>query len=356
MLLENIVNKVKKGERISEEEAVYIYKKLSLLEIGKLADYVRWRALPYPLVTFVIDRNINYTNVCTVNCKFCAFYTSPNAKDGYVLTEDEILKKVDELVKKGGTQVLLQGGLNPSLDLNDVVNMIKSVKEHYPQVDIHSFTTTEINYYAKKENITVKETLQRLKDAGLRSLPGGGAEILVDRVRNNVSPLKNSVQSWLDVMDEAQKLGMPTTSTMVFGMGETVEERIEHLSKIRELQDRNHGFTAFIPWSFEPKNTVMDNIKRATAYEYLCMIAISRIFLDNIKNIQSGWVTEGAKIAQIALKFGANDFGGILMEEHVISAAGKSNYMDVDLIIHTIKDAGFIPAQRNTYYEILKTF
>ncbi|MGC8581563.1 MAG: cyclic dehypoxanthinyl futalosine synthase [Thermoplasmata archaeon] len=354
--IESIMDKALSGTRISSDEAVFLYKDAPLVKLGKIADKLRWKRAPLPIVTFVVDRNINYTNICNVNCKFCAFYRRKNDKDSYVLTIDQILEKVDGLVKIGGTQILLQGGLNDEIYLDYITDTFKTIKERYPTVDIHSLTTTEIDFYARQSGLSTVQVLEKLKNAGMKSLPGGGAEMLVDRIRNFISPKKNTVSSWFKIMDEAQKLGMPTTSTMVFGFTETIEERIEHLSKVRDLQDKNHGFTAFIPWSFEPKNTALSNLKRPSSNDYLRMLAISRIFLDNFRNIESGWVTEGHKIAQIGLHFGANDMGGILMEEHVISAAGKSYHMDIPSMVKTIMDSGYIPAQRDTYYNIKRVF
>jgi cyclic dehypoxanthinyl futalosine synthase len=354
--VEAIINKALSGTRITLDEAVLLYKEIPLVTLGKIADKLRWKRVPLPIVTFVIDRNINYTNICNVNCKFCAFYRMKKDNDSYVLTIDQILEKVEGLVKIGGTQVLLQGGLNEEISLEYIIEIFRTIKKKYPMVDIHSLTTTEIDFYARQSGLSTIQVLEKLKNAGMRSLPGGGAEMLVDRIRNYISPKKNTVSSWFKIMDEAQTLGMPTTATMVFGFTETIEERLEHLSKVRELQDKNHGFTAFIPWSFEPKNTALSNLKRPSSNEYLRMLAISRIFLDNFRNIQSGWVTEGHKIAQIGLHFGANDMGGILMEEHVISAAGRSYKTDITYMVRNIMDSGYIPAQRDTYYNIKRVF
>jgi cyclic dehypoxanthinyl futalosine synthase len=314
------------------------------------------RKVPARRVTFVIDRNINYTNACNAYCTFCAFYRRPGDKDVYVLPDEEVLAKVAELVAIGGTQVLLQGGLNPDLGLDYAVHLMKTVHKAFPQVDLHSFTATEIEHYAKMSDLSTLDVLRALKDAGLKSLPGGGAEILVERVRDRVSPLKTTADAWARIMREAQGLGMPTTATMMYGMVETKAERIEHLRLVRELQDERHGFTAFIPWSFQNDGSAPLKAPQATSDQYLRLIAVSRLYLDNFDHVQSGWVTEGEKTAQIALHMGADDWGGILMEENVISAAGTHFTMTPEWSRYLINDAGFEAAQRNTYYRTLKEF
>lgn len=325
-----------------------------LFSLGRLADSIRQKKHPGNYMTFVIDRNITYTNVCISNCDFCAFYRSLDSADAYIMPKEEILKRVGELVKIGGTQVMLQGGLHPYLKIDYYTNLLESIKAHY-DVHLHSFSPPEVVHIAKSSGLSIEEVLNRLKEAGLDSLPGGGAEILSDRVRRIISPNKIDTTIWLDVMRQAHKIGLRTTATMVYGMIETLEERINHLIKIRDLQDETGGFRAFIPWSFQPHRTRL-NLQPATGIDYLKMVAISRLMLDNIDNIQAGWVTEGPKLAQLALAFGANDLGGILIDEVVVSSTGVAHKMGMKDMIRLIKDSGKIPAQRNTRYEILKVY
>jgi cyclic dehypoxanthinyl futalosine synthase len=303
-------------------------------------------------VTFVVDRNINYTNICVNKCKFCAFYREADSPDAYILSKDEIFKKIEETIAQGGTQILMQGGVHPDLGTEYFEELFRSIKMRYT-IHIHSLSPSEISYVAKKEDISIKDALIRLKAAGLDSIPGGGAEILVDRVRKKVSPNKIRWRQWADVMKEAQKLGMPTTATMMFGSLETDKEIIEHLIRIRDIQEETGGFTAFIPWTYQPGNTELGG-RSATAVEYLKVLALSRIMLDNFQNIQASWVTQGAKIAQVALEFGANDFGSTMIEENVVAAAGITFRMTKQEIVSIIKDAGYTPAQRDTRYNILK--
>ena len=372
-----ILQKAKNLERITEEEAALLWHEAPLAELMAAAHEVRLKRADPDVVTFVIDRNINYTNICNVYCSFCAFYRTPRDKDTYVLTIEDVLAKVDELVQLKGTQVLLQGGLNPDLPIAYMEDLFRAIRAKYPQVDIHSLTATEIEFWAKQHGTTYAEILKRLKDAGMKSLPGGGMEILVDEVRKRVSPLKTSAAEYINVHRECHKLGMTTTATMMYGMGESIEQRVEHLRLVRALQDEadaagRRGFTAFIPWSYQtdgtstalrappPKELGIEMPKKthwgATANDYLRVIAVSRLYLDNFANIQSGWVTEGARIAQIALHGGANDWGGILMEENVISAAGTAFTMSPKDACAHIRDAGFVPAQRDTYYKVLRVF
>jgi cyclic dehypoxanthinyl futalosine synthase len=302
----------------------------------------------------VIDRNINYTNICISKCKFCAFYRSSGNKDSYVLSKDEIFKKIEEIISIGGTQFLLQGGLNPDLNIDYFTDLFTSIKERYDIV-IHALSPPEIFHIAKNSSISISETLKRLKNSGLDSIPGGGAEILVDDVRKRISPNKIDFARWRDIMIEAHKLDIPTSATMMFGSIEKKEDIVEHLLKIREIQDKTGGFVAFIPWTYQPLNTELGG-KKVTGVEYLKVLAISRIMLNNIPNIQVSWVTQGPKIAQIALRFGANDFGSTMLEENVVSAAGATFRMDIEEIIYLIKDAGFIPCQRDNKYKILGRF
>jgi cyclic dehypoxanthinyl futalosine synthase len=352
MILSRIFEKTLAGERITFEEGVELFERFQLLEVGQIANQLRKRIHPDPIVTYIVDRNINYTNVCSSKCKFCAYYRDSGSQDAYVLSWQELRKKIEELLKYGGNQILLQGGLHPELNLEFLENMIVSIKKHFPQVHIHGFSPPEIIFYARRSGATLIEALQRLKSAGLGTIPGGGAEILDDEVRRYISPNKCSTSEWLEVMKTAHKLGIKTTATMVFGHIETVQHRVKHLFLLRELQDETSGFTAFIPWTFQPKNTQLGG-RSVGGYEYLKTLAISRIILDNFKNIQASWVTQGRKIAQLALVFGANDLGSTMIEENVLKAAGISYKMKSKDLTDLIKDAGFIPRKRNVYYEIM---
>lgn len=343
-------------KRLTKEEARELFH-ISLYELGRRADTLRSRLHPEGIVTFIVDRNINYTNVCINRCKFCAFWRSPDHPEAYVLSIDEVLRKVEETIKAGGTQILLQGGLHPELPIEFYTKLLKRIKENFP-ITIHGFSPPEIWYLSERYDLTIRETLSLLKEAGLDSIPGGGAEILSDRVREIVSPRKIKSSQWLRVMEEAHRIGMKTTATMMFGSIENEDDIIEHLESIRSLQDRTGGFTAFIPWTYQPGNTELGG-KKASAVEYLRVLAISRLYLDNIKNLQASWVTQGMEIAQIALRFGANDFGSTMLEENVISSTGHRVVSSepekvIERIVNSIRDAGFIPCQRDTYYRILK--
>ncbi len=350
-------------DRIDKETALRLLKDYDLLEIGEMADGIRKNLHPEGVVTFIVDRNINYTNVCINKCRFCAFYRDIGSPDSYLLSKDEIFKKIDETIAPGGTQILLQGGLHPGLDIDYYTDTLRAIKERF-DINIHGFSPPEVCYIADTSDLTIRETLKLLKDSGLDSIPGGGAEILSDRVREIISPKKIKSSQWLRVMEEAHGIGMRTTATMMFGSIEEPEDIIEHLDAIRKLQDRTGGFTAFIPWSFQPKNTEIGSrftvhgsrFYGATAVDYLRVLALSRIYLDNIKNIQASWVTQGLKLAQVALRFGANDFGSTMIEENVVRAAGVSYRVSKEDIIEAIKSAGFKAAQRNTYYNITKLY
>jgi len=350
-------------ERISREEALALFKSADLLDLGEKADRIRKALHPEEMVTFVVDRNINYTNVCINQCRFCAFYRDAESPDAYVLSKEELFKKIEETIALGGTQILIQGGLHPDLGLDYYTALLKSIKARF-EINVHGFSPPEVCYLAKKHNLTVRETIQILKDAGLDSIPGGGAEILSDRVRQVLSPKKIKSREWLRVMEEAHGLGMRTTATMMFGSVEAPEDIIEHLAAIRSLQDRTGGFTAFIPWSFQPGNTELSrddvglqgSIRPATAIDYLRVLTLSRLYLDNVQNVQSSWVTQGLKLAQVALRFGANDFGSTMIEENVVRAAGVNYVVSKEDIIAAIKAAGFGAAQRNTYYSIIRKF
>lgn len=339
-----------------------------LFLLGEMADQARKEMHPGGTVTFVVDRNINYTNVCINKCRFCAFYCDEESPQAYLLSSEEIFRKIDETIALGGTQILLQGGLHPRLTMDYYLSLLKEIKARYP-ITIHGFSPPEISYLAAKHDLTVSETLKILKEAGLDSIPGGGAEILSDRVREILSPRKIKSGAWLKVMEEAHHLGMRTTATMMFGSVEKPEDIVDHLDRIRELQERTGGFTAFIPWSFQPGNTELDaktkvsggpsafNVQHpASAVEYLKVLALSRIYLDNVNNIQASWVTQGLKLAQIALRFGANDFGSTMIEENVVASTGVSYRVSKDDIVQAIRSAGFYPAQRDTCYNVIRRF
>ncbi|MBU4320697.1 MAG: radical SAM protein [Nitrospinae bacterium] len=368
-------------KRITKKEGLRLLKNSDLLELGQQADGIREKLHPEKTGTFIVDRNINYTNICINKCTFCAFWRDKEDKDSYILSEDELFKKIEETINLGGTQILIQGGLHPDFNIEYYISLLKSIKSRF-DINVHGFSPPEICYIADKSDLTIRETLRILKGAGLDSIPGGGAEILSDRVREILSPRKIKSSSWLKVMEEAHRLGMRTTATMMFGSIEKPEDIIEHLDAIRNLQDRTGGFTAFIPWTFQPGNTELAKLEQqnsrtveqqknkispledycstallrcgSTAVEYLRVLALSRIYLDNIKNIQASWVTQGLKIAEVALRFGANDFGSTMIEENVVASAGVSYRVSKEDIIRAIKNAGFNPAQRDTCYNIIK--
>ncbi len=352
-------------KRIDNKTALDLLKTADLLDLGEQADNIRKDLHPEGRVTFVVDRNINYTNVCINKCTFCAFYREAGHPEAYVLSDDEVFGKIDETLALGGTQILIQGGLHPELGLDYYTGLLKAIKERYT-INVHGFSPPEISYLARKHDLTVRETLLVLRHAGLDSIPGGGAEILSDRVREILSPKKIKSSEWLKVMEEAHRIGMRTTATMMFGSVETPEDIIAHLDALRSLQDRTGGFTAFIPWSFQPGNTELNRqaaakkrnakIHPATAVDYLKVLALSRIYLDNIRNVQASWVTQGLKLAQVALRFGANDFGSTMIEENVVRAAGVSYTVSKEDIVEAIKGAGFTAAQRDTYYRIIHFF
>ena len=358
-------------KRIDKKEALTLLKSADLLGIGQMADNVRKRLHPEGIVSFIIDRNINYTNVCINKCKFCAFYRDEDDPEAYVLSRRKLFNKIKETIALGGTQILIQGGLHPKLDIDYYVDLLKSIKERFP-IHIHGFSPPEVCHMADKAGLSIKQTLQRLNEAGLDSIPGGGAEILSDRIREQISPKKIGKARWLEVMEQAHLIGMKTTATMMFGSIEEPEDIIEHLDSIRRLQDKTNGFTAFIPWSFQPGNTELNKgsgvrgrgenskiqnpkskICTATAVDYLRVLALSRVYLDNVPNIQASWVTQGLKMAQVALRFGANDFGSTMIEENVVAAAGVKYRVSTEDIVTAIKASGFKPAQRDMYYNII---
>lgn len=340
---------------MDKAEALKLLLDKDFISLGRHALDVRYKIHANNIVSFVIDRNINYTNVCESGCKFCAFYRNEGDSDAYLLTEDVVLKKVEELVLCGGSQLLIQGGLHPKLTIDYFVNFFRSIKRRFPDVIIHSLSPAEIIHIAKKSNISVREALVSLKEAGLESLPGGGAEILVDEIRKEISPNKIGWKEWESVMKEAANIGMKGTATMMFGSIEKPEDIVTHLDRIRKFQDETGFFRAFIPWTYQPGNNELGGNKVSSLY-YLRVLALSRIFLDNIPNIQASWVTQGPKVSQLALFFGANDMGGTMLEENVVSATGFRFLMDKEEIIKLIKEAGFKPVLRNTRYEFIKEF
>ena len=354
---DEILAKRLSGERLTVEEGVELFS-CDLLRLGKAADTVTRRLHPTPIRTFIVDRNISYTNACFIDCDFCAFYRRPGHAEAYTLSMEEILKKVGELARLGGTQVLIQGGVNPALPLSFFLEMIRTIRREYPTIQIHSFSVVEIDFLAKKERMPLREVLIQLKGAGLNSIPGGGAEILVERVRDKISPKKIDSDGWIEFMRTAHQVGLRSTATMVFGHIETLRERILHMERLRELQDETKGFRAFICWTLSPHGTPrMSHFRTAGGEDYLKMVAMSRLFLDNFENMQAGWLTEGIKIGQAALAFGANDMGGTLLEDKVLEPTGiDASHTRKEDLIRLIREAGYVPAQRNTNYEILQIF
>ncbi len=339
--------------RLTQDAALKLFTDGDLLALGKRADAIR-KKLFGDVVTFIIDRNINYTNVCQNECKFCAFFRRKNQRGAYLLTHEEILRKVQETVDAGGTQLMIQGGLHPDLPLAYYEDMLRLIKKNF-DITIHSFTATEIQHFARRAGLSIVDTLKRLQAAGLDSLPGGGAEILVDEIRQRISPKKIMTDDWLSVMRAAHSIGMKSTATMVIGFGETLAQRLEHMKKIRDLQDETGGFRAFITWTYQPLNTALGG-EKVSAQDYMRTLAMTRIFMDNVAHIQGSWVTQGERIGQLTLAFGADDLGSIMLEENVVRAAGTAFDMSTRKMIDLIRSAGRIPAQRNTTYEVLKTF
>ncbi|ADC89525.1 Radical SAM domain protein [Thermocrinis albus DSM 14484] len=357
LTVEYLQDKILDGERLSPEEGLFLLEKADLTTLGFLADQIRRKFHPDNVVTFVIDRNVNYTNVCVAGCKFCAFQRSVGSPEGYVLPLEEIIRKVQELVDWGGTTLLMQGGLNPNLRLGFYEELIATIKSKFPQIQIHSFSAPEIVYLAKLERMSVRDVLLRLKEAGLDSLPGGGAEILSNDVRAFLSPGKCTADQWEEVHRTAHELGMTSTATMMFGHVERPHHILEHLERVRRIQDDTGGFTAFIPWTFKKGGTQLDHLEEVSSVYYLKVLALSRVYLDNFRNIQSSHVTQSMKVGVIGLHFGANDLGSVMMEENVISSTGyKVSIPRVEDMVKAIRSAGFTPAQRDTYYRIVKTF
>ena len=340
--------------RLTEKEGEALLLAQDPIALGREADAVR-RTRYGNRTTFIVDRNINYTNICVNECRFCAFYTKQDAEDAYLLPLEEILAKVGETAAAGGTQVMIQGGIHPDLPLSYYEDMLRAIRSRYPSIVIHSFTATEILYFAEKEGLTVEDTLRRLQDAGLSSLPGGGAEILVDRVRKLIAPKKIMTEDWLRVMRTAHKIGMESTATMVIGFGETMAERVEHMEHIRRLQEETGGFRAFITWTFQPGNTALGG-EKTSSWDYMRTLALTRLYMDNVAHIQGSWVTQGERIGQLTLGFGADDLGSIMLEENVVRAAGTRYNMSIKKMIDLIHGAGREPAQRDTQYHVIRRF
>ncbi len=344
------------GTRISAGDAHELLLKGDLIDLGLTADEVRNRHNDPAVATYNIDRNINYTNVCVYNCRFCAFYRPPGHEEGYLLSTDEIGKKIEETLALNGTGILMQGGVHPDLPLSYYTDLLSELRERYPDVHLHAFSPPEVKFIAKKERMSFHEVIGALKQAGLMSIPGGGAEILQDDVRKEVlAYTKTSTEEWLDIMRQAHAHGLRTSATMMYGMGEGLETRVEHMQRIRDLQDETGGFTAFISWTFQHDHTDMQDVPETFADEYLKTLAVSRLFIDNVTHFQTSWVTQGKKIGQLGLKFGADDMGSIMIEENVVSAAGTSFRMSQEEMEHLISSAGYAPAQRTNLYERLVT-
>jgi cyclic dehypoxanthinyl futalosine synthase len=357
-MLSEILEKARSGERVSPDEGLDLLQHSELLDLGDVANEIRFKKNPQRLVTFVTDTNPNYTNICNVDCIFCAFYRHPGEEGDYTYSVDHMIQKFKESAAQGVTTILLQGGVNPALPFEYYTQLVERTVREVPEVTPHFFSTSEIIGMSQISRLTIREVLQKLWDAGQRTIPGGGAEILSDRVKKKISSKKGTSEDWLNVMREAHKIGFKTTATMMYGHIETDEDIIIHLESIRKLQDETGGFTAFVPWSFKPGNTPLEKIipHYATSTRYLQMLAISRIYLDNFQHIQASWFSEGKKAGQIALHFGADDFGGTLQEENVHAAANFINKTNSDEVIQIIREAGFVPAQRTTLYEILKVY
>jgi len=352
-MISEIANKVRNGGRVDRAEALDLYRHAPTHVLGHLADSIRARKHPDRIVTYIIDRNVNYTNVCVARCNFCAFYRPVGSSEGYVLGFDEIFRKIDETIAVGGNQLLLQGGHNPDLPIGWYEDLFRAVKSRYPEFKLHALSPPEVLHISRLNQIPVPNVVERLVAAGLDSIPGGGAEILVDRVRKLLNCYgKASSDEWLGVMRAAHGAGLRTTATMMYGTVESDEERIEHLMRLRELQDETGGFTAFITWSYQPEHTERGGTE-ATGVDYLRTLAVSRIVLDNFQNLQASWVTQGGKVGQLSLAYGANDMGSVMIEENVVRAAGASYCMDEVEIVVNIEDAGFIPKRRNMHYDVL---
>lgn len=352
-LIDRIADKVYADKRITPEEALALFHHPDLNDLAHLSNHRREAKSDPDVVTYIIGRILNYTNVCWVRCKFCAFYRVPKHAEGYTLSKEEILDKVKDTVDKGGVEILFQGGLNPDLKIDWYEDIFRTVKEEFPEVILHALSPAEIIYIAHRSQLTLEDTLKRLNAAGLHSIPGAGGEILVDRVRKIIAPYKDTTDEWLDCMRTASRLGIKSTASMMFGHVETMEDRVEHLGRIRDLQDECAPFRAFVTWSFQPEETDLPIEHKASAFDYLRTLAVSRIFLDNFANIQLSILTQGPKIAQLGLGYGANDFGSTMIEENVVSAAGNKFILSSEEFERLIADAGYTPRRRNTRYELL---
>ena len=351
--IDTIADKIYGNQRLTAEDALYLYQHPNLLDLATLAHFRRRQVTDPQTVTYIIGRILNYTNVCWVRCKFCAFYRVPNNPEGYLHSDEEILSKVQDTVEKGGVEILFQGGLNPKLKIDYYEGIFGKIKERFPQVILHALSPAEIIYIAHISKLTLVETLERLKAAGLHSIPGAGGEILVDRVRKIIAPYKDTTDEWLECMRAASALGIRSTASMMFGHVETIEDRVEHLGRIRDLQDECSPFRAFITWNFQPEDTNLPISNKASGADYLRTVAISRLFLDNFDNLQVSILTQGPKIAQAALNYGANDFGSVMIEENVVSAAGNKFILSAEEFERIIKGAGFEAKRRNTRYELI---
>lgn len=358
MTIIDISNKILQQKRLNPSEGLFLLEHAGLLDLGDLANQIRYRKNPEPRITFVVDTNPNYTNICNIDCIFCAFYRHEGEAGEYTYTVDQMIEGFKRAADQGVTTILLQGGVNPKIPFDYYLEMVERTVKEVPSVTPHFWSTSEIIGMAHVSELTISQVLQKLWNAGQRTIPGGGAEILSDRVKKKISSLKGNSADWLHVMREAHKIGFKSTATMMYGHLEKDEDIVEHLESIRQLQDECHGFTAFIPWSFKPGNTPLEKIipHYATPMRYLQMLAFSRIYLDNFDHIQASWFSEGKKTGQIALHFGADDFGGTLFEENVHAAANFVNKSNTEEVVQLIQDSGFIPAQRTTLYEILKTY
>ncbi len=355
-----ILERALDGERITDDEAATLLRSRELVAVGRVADELRGRKTDPDRITFIVDRNLNYTNICVTDCDFCAFYRRPGDRnEGYLLPKPVIFKKIEETLALGGTGLLMQGGHHPDLGIDYYVDLFRSIKERY-RIHLHALSPPEIQHIARRSKLTVWETLSRLRDAGLDSIPGGGGEVLVDRVREIIAPKKTTTAEWLDVMRQAHRLGMSTTATMMYGHVETLEERVEHLRRIRDLQDETRGFRAFISWTFQRDgNRLSDKVSDEAmppSFDYLLTQAVSRIYLDNVDHIQSSWVTQGMKIGQVALGFGADDMGSVMIEENVVSAAGTTHRTSTEELVHLIRAMGKIPVQRDTLYRDVRVW
>jgi cyclic dehypoxanthinyl futalosine synthase len=355
-----VLEKASSGERINDEDAVTLLRSRDLVAVGRVANEIRNRLNDPTRVTFIVDRNLNYTNICVTDCDFCAFYRRPgDQREGYLLPKPVIFKKIEETLALGGTGLLMQGGHHPDLGIDYYEDLFRSIKARYP-IHLHALSPPEIQHISRRSKLTIPETLSRLRDAGLDSVPGGGAEILVDRVRAIIAPKKTKSDEWLEVMRQAHRLGMSTTATMMYGHVETIEERVEHMRRIRDLQDETRGFRAFISWTFQRDGNRLDDLVAdedlPTSFDYLLTQAVSRIYLDNVPHIQSSWVTQGMKVGQVALSFGADDMGSVMIEENVVSAAGTTHRTTTDELVYLIRSLGKVPVQRDTLYREVRVF